>query len=166
LLPETSGGYAIKFAGSCSLDDTIISISPIQADSGEPADATPEIVGSLRNGARVNGVLVVATQSGARIFKPVAAKGAHKSWDTVLCHTAAVIRFEAHTYALLGLFGNGSAKAFSLPGLKEIASIDVSHILDIRRLPEATITPTGFVFGWTGPSEIAVLNVWGTGQDL
>lgn len=77
-----------------------------------------------------------------------------------------MVRFEAHTYCLVGLFGNGSAKAYSIPGLKEIASTRVDNILDIRRFQEVIIAPTGFIFGWTGPSETAVLNVWGTGQDL
>lgn len=111
-------------------------------------------------------MLVVVTLSGARIFKPASAKGAHKSWDDVLCDQASVVQFEAHTYALLGLFGNGCAKMFSIPGLKEIASVDVSRYLDVRRLSEAIITPTGFIFGWIGPSELAMLNIWGAGQDL
>ena len=129
-------------------------------------EATPELVAGLRNGGKVNGVLMVVTQTSARIFKPIAAKGAHKTWDEFLCYSATVARFEAHNYALLGLFGDGSVKAFSIPGLKQIASSSVSHILDIRRLSEAIITPTGFIFGWTGPSEIAVLNAWGTGEDM
>lgn len=166
LLPEATGGYAVKLAGTCTLEGKILSISPINANTGEPADATPELVAGLRNGTRVNGVLLATTQSGARIFRPAAAKGAHKSWDDFLCYRAAVVRFEAHTYALLGLFGDGYARAFSIPGLKEIASTNVSHILDVRRFSEAIIAPTGFIFGWTGPSEIAILNVWGTGQGL
>ena len=166
VLPEAKGGYTVKIAGTCTLDDKIISISPVNADSGEPAEATPELVASLRGGNKVNGVLMVVTQTGARIFKPAAAKGAHKTWDEFICYSATIARFEAHNYALIGLFGDGCAKAFSIPGLKQIASTSVSHILDIRRFSEAIITTTGFIFGWTGPSEIAVLNVWGTGQDL
>ena len=38
--------------------------------------------------------------------------------------------------------------------------------LDVKRFSEALITATGDVFGWSGPSEIAALNVWGTGQQL
>ena len=166
LLPEPNGGYAVKIAGTCLLDDRIISISSINADTGEPAEATPELVAGLRNGSRVNGVIVAVTNTGARIFKPAAAKGASKTWDEFLCYRAAIVRFETHTYALLGLFGDGSAKIFSIPGLKEIASTNVSHVLEVRRLSEAIITSTGLVFGWAGPSEIAVLNVWGSGQDL
>lgn len=166
LLPESHGGYSVKLAGICSLDDKIISLQPIITDTGEPADANPELVAGLRNGARVNGVLVAVTQTGARIFKPAAAKGATKSWDDFLCYRAAIVRFEAHTYALLGLFGDGCAKIFSIPGLKLIASTNVSHIMDVQRFSEAIITPTGYIFGWTGPSEMAALNIWGTGQDL
>ena len=166
VLPEAHGGYTVKFAGTCTLDDKIISILPVNAESGEPAEATPELVASLRGGSKVNGVLMVVTQTGARIFKPAAAKGAHKTWDEFLCYSATIARFESHNYALIGLFGDGCAKAYSIPGLKQIASTSVSHILDIRRFSEAIVSPTGFIFGWTGPSEVAVLNVWGTGQDL
>ena len=166
LLPEATGGYTVKLVGSCMLDDKIISMSPINTDSGELAAATQDVVASLRSGARINGVMLAVTTTGARIFKPATAKGASKSWDQFLCYQAAVVKFEAYTYALVGLFGDGSAKAFSIPGLKEIASTNVTNVLDVRRLSEAVITPTGFIFGWTGPSEIAVLNVWGTGQDL
>ena len=166
LLPEVTGGYTVKLVGTCMLDDKIISISPINTDSGDLAAATQDVVASLRSGARINGVVLAVTTTSARIFKPAVAKGANKSWDQFLCYQAAVVKFEAYTYALVGLFGDGCAKAFSIPGLKEIASTTVTHILDVRRFSEAIITPTGFVFGWTGPSEVAVLNVWGTGQDL
>ncbi|KAG8529200.1 uncharacterized protein KY384_005835 [Bacidia gigantensis] len=166
LLPESSGGYAVKMAGLCHLSDRIISIHPINIDTGGPADAAQEIIGGLRSGTKVNGDVLVITSNGAHLFRPPSSKGAHKSWDTVVCYQAAVARFEAHTYALVGVFGDGTAKAFSIPGLKEIASADISTILDIQRLSEAIVTPIGYIFGWIGPSEVAVLNVWGTGQDL
>lgn len=166
LLPEAQGGYTVKLAGTTSLDEKIVAISPINADIGEPAEATQAVVGGLRSGTRVNGVIIVVTESGVRIFKPAVSKGAHKAWDQCICYSAAVVRFEGQTYCLVGLFGDGYAKAYSIPGLKEIASAKVDDILDIRRFSEAIIVPTGFIFGWTGPSEIAVLNVWGTGQDL
>lgn len=166
LLPEPSGGYKVKYAGSMMAEGNIVSLSPIDVDTGEPAIATQEVVGNLRNGVRVNGVLVAVMGNGARIFKPPAAKGAHKSWDDCICHQAAVSRFEAHTFALVGLFGDGTTKAFSVPGLREIGSTDISQLLDMRRLSAAIITPTGNVVGWTGPSELALLNVWGSGQDL
>lgn len=66
----------------------------------------------------------------------------------------------------MGLFGDGCARAYSLPALKEIGQAKISHVLDIKRFGDAVITPTGDILGWTGPSEMAVLNVWGTGQTL
>ena len=156
----------MNLVGSCSLEDKLISLSPINSDTGEPTRATPELVAGLPTGSRVNGVVLAVTPTGSRIFKPAAAKGASKTWDEYLCYQANVVRFETHTYSLLGLFGDGCAKIFSIPGLKQIASSSVSHILDVRRFSEAVITPTGYILGWTGPSEMAVLNVWGTGQDM
>lgn len=39
-------------------------------------------------------------------------------------------------------------------------------MLDKTRLSNSIVTRSGDIFGWTGPSEIAMLNVWGTGQPL
>lgn len=166
LLPEASGGYKVSFGGLMHTDETVIALLPVDANNGESAGATQEKLGNLRSGGRINGVLLAVTQAGARIFKPAAAKGAHKAFDQCLCYSANVVRFEAHSHCLVGLFGDGTAKVYSIPGLKEIASTKVDHILDVRRFSECIITPTGFIFGWAGPSEMAVLNVWGTGQDL
>ncbi|KAL8810931.1 MAG: hypothetical protein Q9200_002205 [Gallowayella weberi] len=166
ILPESHGGYSVRFVGSSTMDDRIVTIAPIDAELGDPAEATQSAVAGLREGRRVNGVLLVVTASGIKLFRPPAAKGAHKTFDAVICDSAAVVRYQAAGYALLGLFGDGSAKTYSIPALKQIASGNASHILDVRRFSEAVVTPTGDIVGWTGPSEIALLNVWGTGSDL
>lgn len=166
LLPQASGGYSVQPAGCVPFDDLIIAIAPTNADTGAPASASPDIVSGLRTGHKVNGVLIVATQSGARIFRPPAAKGASKSWDNCLLNSAGVVTYETYSFGLAGLFGDGTAKLFSLPGLKEIASASMTRYLDVRRFMDAVITPTGLVYGWMGPSEVGILNLWGSGQDL
>lgn len=166
ILPEAHGGYSVKYAGSSTVEGQIITIAPLDAQLGDPVEATQSSVAGLREGLKIDGVILVVTTSGARIFRPSAAKGAHKRWDNVFCDSAAVVRYQAAGYALLGLFGDGSAKTFSIPALKQIASTNISHILDVRRFAEAVVTPTGDMIGWTGPSELALLNVWGTGSDL
>jgi syntaxin-binding protein 5 len=163
LLPESSGRYSVKPAGVCSLDDKIISICPMHADSGRPAYASQSAVASLRTGAKLNGVLLAITASGARLFRPATNKGAHKTFDQFLCDAARVVRYENSGYALLGLFGDGCARAYSLPAMKEIGSVKVSDVLDVRRFSEAVITSTGDILGWKGPAEMAVINVFGTG---
>ena len=165
ILPEGQG-YTVAFSGSCPLDDSIITTIPINANTGARASASQQAVAGLRDGLRVNGVLVAVTGSGVRVFHPPAAKGAHKSWDNFLCHAANVVRFEDQGYALVGLFGDGYARAFSLPALKEIGSARISHILDMSRLAEALITPTGDIVGWTSPSEIVTTFVWGNGTEM
>jgi syntaxin-binding protein 5 len=166
LLPEASGRYAAKFAGVCSLDDKVINICPMYAETGRPAYASQSAVANLRTGSKVNGVLLAVTTSGARLFRPATNKGAHKTFDQFLCDTAAVVRYEDLGYALLGLFGDGCARAYSLPALKEIGSVKVSDVLDIRRFSEAVITSTGDVLGWKGPAELALINVFGHGLQL
>jgi syntaxin-binding protein 5 len=163
LLPESSGRYTVKPVGVCSLDDRIISICPLHADSGRPAYASQAAVASLRNGAKINGVLLAVAASGARLFRPATNKGAHKTFDQFLCDAATVARYENSGYAMLGLFGDGCARAYSLPAMKEIASIKVGDVLDVRRFSEAIITSTGDILGWKGPAEMAVINVFGTG---
>lgn len=166
LVPESSGRYAVSFAGVSSLDDKVIKISPMHAESGRPAYASQSAVAGLRNGSRINGVLLAVTVSGARLFRPAANKGAHKTWDQFLCDSAAVVRYEDLGYALLGLYGDGCARAYSIPALKEIGSVKVSDVLDVRRFSDAVITSTGDILGWKGPAEMALINIFGTGMRL
>lgn len=166
ILPASNGTYTAAYVGVSLVDDKIIKLLPIDADSGGQALATPTAVAGLRNGAQVNGVLIAVTVSGCRIFKPPTAKGAHKTWDEYLCDSAQVVRSEGRGYSLVGLFGDGHVRAFSIPGLREIGSKQINELADMRRLAEACITPTGSVMAWTGPSEVALFNVWGRGDSL
>ena len=109
--------------------------------------------------------LAAVTQSEARIFKPATAKGASKSFDDYLCDAASVTEFPLNGMALVGVFGDRVARAFSLPGLKEIGSAPLP-MLDGSRATDTVVTDDGDLFCWTGPSELAVLDVWGTGQQL
>jgi hypothetical protein len=163
IIPDQSGRHSVTFIGAVSLDDSIISICPIHAESGRAARATPSVVAGLRTGTKVNGVLLAVSASGARLFRPATNKGASKTWDEFLCDTATVVRYEDMGYALLGLFGDGCARGYSIPALKEIGLVKVDDILDIRRFSEATITSTGDIFGWKGPAELALINVFGAG---
>jgi syntaxin-binding protein 5 len=184
ILPQADGGYTAQCAGVTALEDRIISIDPIISNTGKPAIATGATVGDLRTGQQTPGSLVVGmnlalfklsvfanlsthlvTQSEVRIFKPATAKGAHKSWDDMFCDAAAVTEFELHGFALVAIFGDGTTRAFSLPALKEIG-VSRLDMLDKTRATSAIVTSSGDIFGWTGPSEIAMLGVWGTGMSL
>ncbi|KAF9891136.1 hypothetical protein FE257_005072 [Aspergillus nanangensis] len=166
ILPADNGGYMAAFAGVTLLDDKVINITPIDADKGELALATPNAVGSLRNGIRTNGAVLAVTVSGCRIFKPATSKGAHKSWDDYLCDSAAVVKVEGRGFSLVGLFGDGNTRAFSIPGLKDIGCKGINYMADMRRLSESTICSNGTVLTWTGPSEVGLFNVWGSGTGL
>ncbi|TPX18233.1 uncharacterized protein E0L32_002742 [Thyridium curvatum] len=162
LLPS-GGGYSAQLAGIAELKGRVVSINPIIADTGAPAGATGPTVSGLREGRQVNGTLVVVTQSEVRIFKPASAKGASKSFEDVFCDAAAVTEFELHGFALVGVFGDRTARAFSLPGLKEINKAPL-NMLDASRSASNIVASTGDIFGWAGPSELVVLPVWGSGK--
>ncbi|GAW26143.1 putative snare-dependent exocytosis protein [Rosellinia necatrix] len=164
LLPSGSG-FKAEPAGLVSLGDQVVSICPIVADTGKPAAATGHAVAGLREGRHVNGLLVVVTQTEVRIFKPATAKGASKSFSDCLCSAAAVTEFELHGMALVGIFGDRTTRAFSLPGLKEIGNASLP-MMDGSRISNSLVTEDGEVVCWTGPSELAVLQVWGTGKAL
>ena len=164
-MPEASGRFGASFAGITALEDKIISIAPINAENGKPATASQHAVAGLRTGLKVNGVLLVTLQSGARIFKPASAKGAHKTWDGILAYSSVICAFEGR-HALVAIFGDNCARAYTIPGLKEVGLVNLSRVLDARKLPDAMILPSGAIFGWTGPSEVAQLNCWGAGRDL
>lgn len=165
ILPQPQGSYAVQMAGVASVDERVVSISPLVANTGQLAYASQNTVAGLRNGVVTNGVVLVVTQAGARIFKPAVSRGASKSWHDVLCYSAHLVRDGDRGCGLVALFGDGSVRTYSIPALKEIASIHIGNELDVRRLSEAVVTPTGDIFAWTGPSEVAVVNPWGSGQD-
>lgn len=73
LLPS-GDQYSVKLAGIVNFGDKVVSISPIVAESGCPAAATPEIVGGLRSGQQVNGVLVVGKNSPYNCFLFIASR--------------------------------------------------------------------------------------------
>ncbi|KAI1207794.1 lethal giant larvae like, C-terminal-domain-containing protein [Annulohypoxylon truncatum] len=164
ILPSGSG-YNAALAGVANCNDRVVSICPIIADTGKPALATAHAVAGLREGKHVNGLLVVVTQSEARIFKPATAKGASKSFDDYLCDAATVTEYELHGMALVGVFGDRITRAFSLPGLKELGSYPLP-MMDGSRSSNSAITEDGEIFCWTGPSELAVLQVWGSGEEI
>lgn len=105
------------------------------------------------------------TQSEIRVFKPATSKGASKVFDDILCDSAAVAELELQGFAVVALFGDRTARAFSIPGLKEIGKATLPMV-DPSRSTSAIVTQTGDIFAWTGPSELAVIHVWGTGKPL
>ncbi|CEL08030.1 Putative SNARE-dependent exocytosis protein [Aspergillus calidoustus] len=166
ILPGSSGAYTATFVGAVALDDKVISITPINADNGNLALATGEAFGGLRNGAKVHGAVVAVTTTGCRIFKPATSKGAQRSWDDYLCDAAAVVNVQGRGCSLVGLFGDGNARAFSIPGLKEIGCSKISHRADMSRLSLSAVSSDGTVMVWTSPSEMGFFEVWGAGIEL
>ncbi|KMP08033.1 hypothetical protein CIRG_07714 [Coccidioides immitis RMSCC 2394] len=146
ILPS-SDGYSVSFVGSTSLDDRVLTICPINAENGQHALATQQAVSNLRSGYKVNGIVVAVSPSGCRMFKPSSSKGAHKSWDDFMCDSATVVR-RGDAYSLVGLFGDGKARAYSIPGLKEIASAPIDKILDVCKFATHVLRPRVDVLGW------------------
>ncbi|AEO68027.1 3f163e76-e177-4088-9bfb-37d27285d9c2 [Thermothielavioides terrestris] len=156
--------YSAELAGVAKVGhDKVIAICPMNADNGQPAGASGPAVAGLREGRQVNGVIVVVTQTEIRVFKPATAKGASKSFDDQLCDAARVTEVPGRGVALVAVFGDRTVRAYSLPGLKEIGRASLP-MLDPSRTILTVISRTGEVLGWTGPSEIAVLAVWGSGS--
>lgn len=61
LLPSPNGSYSVQLAGVIALGDKIVSLSPIDVETGKPAVATGANVAGLREGRSVNGVLIAGT---------------------------------------------------------------------------------------------------------
>ena len=164
LLPDPKGRYTVQYSGFTSLDGRVLMIAPLNVETGAAAYASQSAASGLRAGNKVNGVLVAVSSVETRIFKPASTKGAHKTWDDILCYSAAIVDFKERDHALIAIFGDGSARAYSLPALKEIAVARLNADIDMSRLSETLITTSGDMFAWTGPSELAVFHVWRNGQ--
>ncbi|KID98211.1 Lethal giant larvae (Lgl)-like protein, partial [Metarhizium majus ARSEF 297] len=163
LLPAAGGAYTAQLAGVVVFDGPIVSLSPINAQTGKPALASAATVGSLREGKRVDGALVAVTQKEVRVFRPANSKGASRDFDDVVCHAASVAELELQGFAVVAFFDDQTARAYSIPGLKDLGQAQLSMIDPTK---PAFVAQTGDVFGWTGPSEMTVIHVWGTGKPL
>ncbi|KHN93813.1 Lethal giant larvae (Lgl)-lik [Metarhizium album ARSEF 1941] len=163
LLPAAGGAYTAQLAGAVVFDGPVVSLSPINAQTGKPASATAAIVGSLREGKRVDGALVAVTQNEMRVFRPASSRGASRDFDHVVCHAASVAELELQGFAVVALFDDQTARAYSIPGLKDLGK---SRLSMIDTSKPAFVAQTGDIFGWTGPSEMTVIHVWGTGKSL
>jgi syntaxin-binding protein 5 len=166
IVPDPSGRYTVQFAGTTSLDGRVIHLAPIDAQSGMHAYASQNVVANLRTGYKVDGAVLAVTHSEVRVFRPATGKGAHKTFDNYFCDAGAVSRYREKGHCFVGLFGDGTVRAYSLPALREIASVKVDHILDVRRFADSIVTTSGDILGWKGPSEMALITVWGTGEPL
>ncbi|TWU78220.1 hypothetical protein ED733_007990 [Metarhizium rileyi] len=163
LLPAGAGAYTAQVAGVVVFDGPVVSLSPIDSQTGKPALATSSIVGSLREGKRVDGALVAVTQKEVRVFRPANAKGASRDFDDIVCRAASVAELELQGFAVVAFFDDQTARAYSIPALKDLGKAQLS-MMDASK--PAFVAQTGDIFGWTGPSEIAVVHVWGTGKPL
>ncbi|KAL7810057.1 lethal giant larvae like, C-terminal domain-containing protein [Trichoderma aethiopicum] len=165
LLPGAGGSYTAEMAGMVAFDGRVVSLNPIQADTGKPALATGQIVAGLREGRQVHGALVAVTEKEIRILKPAHSKGASKEFDDVLCDSACVAELELQGYAIVAAFRDGSARAYSIPGMRDLGSAKLPMV-DRTRSTATIVTQTGDIFAWAGPAEMAVVHVWGTGKEL
>lgn len=160
--------HIVTFAGASKIDGRVIHLAPIGADTGRPAFASSNAAKTLGTNFTINGVLLAVSNTEIRIFRPATSKGAHKTFGgNFFCDAAGVARYQDQGHALVCLFGDGNARLYSIPGLKEIAAPQrIGGILDVRRFGDAVITSAGNILGWKGPSEMALLNVWGAGLPL
>ena len=116
----------------------------------------------------INGVTnlcFIVTQTEVRVFKPASSKGAGREFDNIMCDAAAVAELDLQGWAVVGVFGDRTTRAFSIPGLRELGKADL-RMMDPTRSTNAVVTMTGDIFAWTGPSELAVVHVWGAGKPL
>lgn len=148
------------------MDGSVVSIIPINSDSGKRAYASQQAVANLREGVKVPGTVVAVTKSEARIFKPPTAKGAHKGWDEYSCLSAVVAELDTHGICLSCVMDSGVVKSFSIPGLKEIGEVRLSDYYDPSRLADTILLDSGYIFGWTSQAECMLLYMWGKGQIL
>lgn len=148
------------------MEGSVVSIIPLNSDSGKRAWASQHAVANLREGIKVPGAILAVTKSEARLFKPPTAKGAHKAWDDYVCLSATVTELDNYGICLSCVMNTGVVKSYSVPGLKEIGEIRLDDYFDRTRLEDTILTDSGYIFGWTAQTECLLLHMWGKGQRL
>lgn len=162
ILPNPNGTYSVQIAGTHSVDDAVISLTPLHSETGQRAWATPQAFASLRQGVKIPGILSVTTRSSTHLFRPPGARGAHRSFDKPLqCVAASVVELEEYGVVLCVVL-NSSLKAYTLPGLKSIpVEINLSRLSS-----PITILESGHILGWSGEHELELVYMFGKGAKL
>ncbi|KAA8913927.1 lethal giant larvae like, C-terminal-domain-containing protein [Sphaerosporella brunnea] len=161
--------FTCIFVGSNHVSDTsIISLTPLNSDSGRRTWASPQAVANLREGIKTPGVIVAVSTTETKIFKPPTTRGASKSWgDEATATAAAVCELENYGICLSVLTSAGLLQNYSLPGLKLIGDpISLRHVFDTARIDHAKVLESGHVLGFTAEHECALVYQWGTGERL
>jgi hypothetical protein len=110
-------------------------------------------------------MLRIVTEKEIRICRPAHAKGASKEFDGLICDSACVAELELQGYAIVAAFRDGSTRAYSIPSMRDLGSAKLPMV-DRTRSTSTIVTQTGDIFAWSGPAEMAVVHVWGTGKGL
>ncbi|TGZ80170.1 hypothetical protein EX30DRAFT_359209 [Ascodesmis nigricans] len=154
--------YTCALSGSTTLDAQVLTLTPLNSTTGTRAWATPQAFAALRDGIKTPGILVAVTPTAAHIFRPAAARGAHRSFDKETpCITACVTELDEYGICLTALISPGHLKAYTLPGLKSLpVSLNLTHL----RAP--VILESGHILGWSGEHELMLNYIFGRGAVL
>src|SRR5690606_18816175 len=95
LVPR-QGIYQAELVGNLSCSTSVQTIAPIETYRGHSARANPDSVASLRDGNKVEGLLVLFAEDEVRICKPSSSKGTKESFNGRKCVAGNVAESEGH----------------------------------------------------------------------
>ncbi|CAN6603450.1 lethal(2) giant larvae protein homolog Sro77p [Trichomonascus vanleenenianus] len=164
VVPRPQGGYVVEFVGLMDVaDDTIISLSPINAAIGVSAVAETSMMARLAEGIAIPGALIAVTPTEARVFRQPNSKITHKRFPFRCASAGIAYLREGDSLALVCVTESSEIKVFGVPHLREISSRSLPYPLDPAYAKDSLVTRTGDLVvrpnKWSG----GMVRIWGRG---
>lgn len=167
LVPR-QGVYQAELVGSLSCSTSVRRIAPIETYKGHSARANPDSVASLRDGNKVEGLVVLFAEDEVRICKPSSTKGTKESFNGRKCVTGNVAESEGHGVVAVCVMESGDVIYLSLPALNRVHEMSIANIgFDVtRKLDQFYVSDTGDLVGWLEDGQYGAACIWGIGTRL
>lgn len=166
ILPRPQGGYFAQRAGShLSVgSDSVFMLQHLDLGSGKPAAASPDVLGRLASGIKVDGGILAATSKEAKLISTSTSKKlGSKSFDSVWGAGFSFLR-TGESCCLVALTGKGKIGLYSLPGMSTISTFKSPY----NPIGRSHVTYTGDIFIPLDPAlnGAGLVRAFGTGVEM
>ncbi|KAK9450747.1 lethal giant larvae like, C-terminal-domain-containing protein [Limtongia smithiae] len=164
ILPTKGGSHAVQYVATSNVKGRVFSIIPFDYEFGVSAVASQNVLSRLPQGIVIHGAIIAVSADEARIIRMPNNRAGSKSFDTAKAIAAGLSYLrQGDTLVLVIVMTGGLIKVYSLPGLRELATLSAAKYFDPRFTASSTVVcMNGDVLFGAGKNESVMFNIFGT----
>ncbi|KAK9475354.1 lethal giant larvae like, C-terminal-domain-containing protein [Dipodascopsis tothii] len=166
VVPAGPSKHVVEFVAATAVKGSVLALLPYDADTGVSAVATASVLPGLAQGVQITGAVVAVSADELRIVRLPRNKLSSRSLDDKCLVAGLCFLRKGDTLAVVTLTRSGFVRVYAVPSLREVKSISVQHLFDVRYAPRSSISLNGDLVIGVNKNEAALLNIWGKGQSF